>query len=175
MDRPEYVRIKMDDTTAEFIEKYGLLDFTNNVWVYFEMVRICYGLPQSGNLANDLPRTKLNKEGYFEAATTLALWKHTWRPIQFPLILDDFGIEYVGKKHAQHIRQVLQEHYVILEDWQGGKYQAIIWRGIVPPSTMAAPADSQCTTTLRNHFSALATSSHIRLSSIPISIARFTM
>ena len=42
---------------------------------------------------------------------TPGLWKHTWRPIKLFLIIDDFGIEYVGEKHAQHLRQVLQEHY----------------------------------------------------------------
>ena len=52
----------------------------------------CYGLPQSGKLAKILMRTRLNKAGYSEAATTPGLWKHTSRPIQFLLIVDYFGI-----------------------------------------------------------------------------------
>ena len=63
---------------------------------FFLNIRGWYGLPQSGKLANGLLRTHLNKSGYYEAATTPGLWKHTWRPIQFCLIVDDFGIEYVG-------------------------------------------------------------------------------
>ena len=37
----------------------------------------------------------------------------------FVMIVDDFGIEYVGKKHLDHLRQVLTEHYTINEDLAG--------------------------------------------------------
>ena len=67
------------------------------VRIYFEILRGCYGLPQSRRLANDLLRTCLEKEGYCEAATTPGIWWHKWRPIQLVLLVDDFGIEYVGK------------------------------------------------------------------------------
>ena len=36
--------------------------------------------------------TRLEKAGYYEAATTHGLWRHKWRPIQFSLLVDDFGI-----------------------------------------------------------------------------------
>ena len=36
----------------------------------------------------------LENEGYYEAATNPSLWRHTWRPIMFRLIVDDFGVEY---------------------------------------------------------------------------------
>ena len=36
-------------------------------------------------------RTRLEKAGYYEAATTPGLWRHRWRPIQFVLLLDNFG------------------------------------------------------------------------------------
>ena len=78
-----------------------------NGWIYFEIVRGCYGLHYSGMLANNLLRTRLNKSGYFEATTTPGLWKHQWRPIQFWLIVDYFGIEYVGERHIHHLRNVL--------------------------------------------------------------------
>ena len=29
-----------------------------------------------------------------------------WRPIQFCLVVDDFGVEYVGKKHADHLATI---------------------------------------------------------------------
>ena len=41
------------------------------------------------------------------------------------LIVDDFGIEYVGGKHTHHFRQVLQEHYEISKDWKGEKFAGI--------------------------------------------------
>ena len=55
-------------------------------WVYFEIRRGCYGLPQSGMLANIQLRERLEKEGYYEARTTPGLWRHKWRPIQFCLV-----------------------------------------------------------------------------------------
>ena len=50
---------------------------------------------------------RLEKEGYFEARTTPGLWRKKWRPIQFCLIVDDFGVEYVGKQHADHFANIL--------------------------------------------------------------------
>ena len=81
MDRPEYMRIKISDIPQEFIDEYDLTNHTCNGWVYLEIVKECYGLPQSGKLSNDLLRTRLNKEGYYETPTTSGLWKHRWRPI----------------------------------------------------------------------------------------------
>ena len=92
MDRSEYVKININDIPTEFIDEYNLKAVTHNGWVYFEIVGGCYGLPQSGKLSNDLLRTRLNKAGYSEAATTPGLRKHTWIPIQFFPIVDDFGI-----------------------------------------------------------------------------------
>ena len=83
MDRSEYVRIKFSDIPQEFIEEYDRSEAAQNGWVYFEILRRCYVLPQSGRLANDLLCTRLEKADYYEAATTPGLWCHNWRPIQF--------------------------------------------------------------------------------------------
>ena len=125
MDRPEYVRIKISDIPQEFIDEYDLTNHTCNGWVYFEIVKGCYGLPQSGKLSNDLLRTRLNQEGYYETTTTAGLWKHRWRPIMCVLIVDDFGIEYVGDEHVQHLQRVLEAHYTITTDWKGQKFAGI--------------------------------------------------
>ena len=53
------------------------------------------------------------------------LWKHQWRPIQFCLIVDNFGIEYVVERHIYHLRSVLKQHYAITEDWTGTKFGRI--------------------------------------------------
>ena len=76
-------------------------------------------------MANDLLQKRLNKEGYFEAATTPGLWRHNWRPIQFCLLVDDFGIEYVGEEHALYLKSALLQHYEISEDWEGKKFGGI--------------------------------------------------
>ena len=83
MDTSKYTKIKVTDIPTEFIDEYNLQDVPHNGWVYFEIFRGCYGLPQSGKLANDLLRARLNNAVYSEAATTPGLWKHNWLPIQF--------------------------------------------------------------------------------------------
>ena len=75
-------------------------------WIYFEIRRGCYGLPLSGILANKELILRLEKEGYYEARTTPDLWRHKWIPIQFCLVVDDFGFEYVGKQHAEHLATI---------------------------------------------------------------------
>ena len=97
MERSEYVRIKFLEIPQEFIEEYNLSEAAQNGWIYFEILRGWYGLPQLGWLANDLLCTRLKKAGYYEAATAPGLWSHKWRPVQFVLLVDNFGIEYVSK------------------------------------------------------------------------------
>ena len=110
IDRSEYARIKLSVIPQEIIDEYNLLDYEHNGWIYFDIVRGCCGLPQSGRLSNDMLRKRLNKEGYFEASTTSGLWRNKWRPIQFMLIVDDFVVEYVGRKHADHLALVLKSY-----------------------------------------------------------------
>eukprot|EP00804_Cyclotella_cryptica_P009041 CCRYP_003144-RB/>CCRYP_003144-RB protein AED:0.42 eAED:0.43 QI:0/0/0/1/0/0/2/0/355 len=108
LDRPEYVRIRIDDIPQEFIAEYDLTHHVRDGWVYFQIVKGVYGLPQSGILANKLLETRLNAAGYYQLDATPGLWRHKWRPVMFTLIVDDFGVEYVGLSHAHHLRDVLQ-------------------------------------------------------------------
>ena len=119
------MRIKLSDITQEFIEEYNITQLVQNGWIYFEILRDCYGLPQSGRLANELLRTRPEKAGYYEAATTPGIWCHKWRPIQFVLIVDDFGIKYVGKQHTLHLLKIVEKNYEITDDWEGKKFTGI--------------------------------------------------
>ena len=53
------------------------------------------------------------------------LWRHKWRPIQLCLIVDDFGVEYVGKQHADHLSTILKKYHNITKYWEGKKYAGI--------------------------------------------------
>ena len=57
--------------------------------------------------------------------TTSGLWRHKWRPIQLCLIVYDFGVEYFGKQHADHLATILQKYHNITEYWEGKKYADI--------------------------------------------------
>ena len=96
-----------------------------NGWIYFDILWGCYGLPQSGRLANDLLSTRLEKVGYYEAATIPGLWRHKWCPILFVLIVDDFGIKYVRNQQVLHLLKILEQHYEIRADWEGNKFAVI--------------------------------------------------
>ena len=83
-------------------------DHALNGFVYLEIRKAIYGLPQAGILANQLLRQRLRPAGYYEVAHTPGLWKHVTRPIQFTLTVDDFGVKYVGKEHADHLITTLR-------------------------------------------------------------------
>ena len=84
-----------------------------------------YGLPQAGLLANELLEKRLNQNGYFQSKIIPGLWKHKTRPITFTLVVDDFGVKYVGKEHAEHLEAVLKQHYEVTTDWTGTRYVGI--------------------------------------------------
>ena len=117
MDRSEYASIKLSVIPQEIIDEYNLLDYEHSRWIYFEIVRGCYGFPQYGRLANDLLCKRLNKGSYFEASTMTGLWRQKWRLLHFMLIVDDFGVGYMGRKHAEHLASVLKNCHEISEDW----------------------------------------------------------
>jgi hypothetical protein len=92
---------------------------------YFATPRGCYGLPLAGILAIDLLRGQLEKKGYYKASTTPGLWQHKWQPVQFCLIIYDFGIEYVGIEHFNHLLSVLQKYQQIQTNMVGKKTAGI--------------------------------------------------
>ena len=84
MERYEYMRLKLDQLPADVIEQYGLEDkVTSDGYVYVEVRKGMYGLPQAGLLAQQLLEKRLEKHGYTQSKQTPGLWKHKWRPICF--------------------------------------------------------------------------------------------
>jgi hypothetical protein len=118
--RPEYLRIKLTDLPDEIINEYRLRKLVNaKGFVFVEVTKGMYGLPQAGLLANELLEKRLNKNGYFQSKLVAGLWAHKTRPIQFTLVVDDFGVKYVGKEHAEHLLTTLEQHYKVTADWTG--------------------------------------------------------
>ena len=81
-----------------------------------------YGLPQSGLIANELLEKRLNKRVYQQSKVVPGLRKHDCLPIQFTLVVDDFGVKYVGEKHELHLKQRLEENYKVTTEWDGTRY-----------------------------------------------------
>jgi hypothetical protein len=72
-----------------------------------------YGLPQDGINAQDLLEEQLLKAGCKQSKITPGYWMHLWRPINFALVVDDFGVKYIGEEHAQHLINTLKQDYEI--------------------------------------------------------------
>ena len=84
-------------------DEYDLEAKAYKGYIWLEVRRSIYGLPQAGKLVNEYLRKKLAPKGYYEVPHTLGLWKHTMRPIQFTLMVDDFGVKYSREKNAKHL------------------------------------------------------------------------
>ena len=126
LKRPEFIRINIRDIPDEIINEYKLKEkMTANGSIYIRADRGMYGLPQSGLLANELLEKRLNKNGYRQSKLVPGLWKHDWRPVQFTLVVDDFGVKYVGEEHALHLKQTLENDYSVTTEWEGKRYIGI--------------------------------------------------
>jgi len=122
MERYKYMAIPLADIPETIIKQYNLLEKAHNGVVYVEIQKGMYGLPQAGRIANDKLLPILESAGYHQAEHTPGMFTHEWRPIAFSLVVDDFGIKYVGKEHADHLLDTLREHYTISVDWTGSSY-----------------------------------------------------
>ncbi len=70
-------------------------------------------------LVQNLLEESLGKNGYKQSQFTSGLWTHEWFSICFSLVVDNFGVKYVQKEHADHLVSVIHEHYEITMDWEG--------------------------------------------------------
>ena len=126
MDRPEFLRMKIETFPEDVIAHYKLREKVDEKgFLFIRVERGMYGLPHAGIIAQKLLEERLAKHGYHQSDKTPGLWTHIWRPISFSLIVDDFGVKYVGKEHADHLIKILEENYVVDKDWEGKKYCGI--------------------------------------------------
>eukprot|EP00804_Cyclotella_cryptica_P001099 CCRYP_008385-RA/>CCRYP_008385-RA protein AED:0.18 eAED:0.13 QI:0/0/0/1/0.4/0.16/6/0/1406 len=125
LDRPEYMKMPLALFPNHIRAQYNLDKHAVNGFVYLELHGAIYGLPQAGALANKLLQKRLAPHGYYEVAHTPGLWRHVTRPISFTLVVDDFGVKYVGQEHAEHLIHVLQENCTMSIDWNGALYCGI--------------------------------------------------
>ena len=122
MERYEYMKLPIKLIPDEIIAQYNLLDLVSDGYVYIEIRKGMPGLKQAGRIANDRLQKHLATFGYAPVPRTPSLWKHESRPVTFSLVVDDFGVKYVGKEHADHLINALQQLYQISIDWTGTLY-----------------------------------------------------
>jgi hypothetical protein len=125
LPRFEYMKMLLSRFPEEIIQKYNLTALAVDGWVYIEIRKCMYGLKQAGLLANQLLQTRLEPFGYYPSRHTPGLWLHKTRPISFTLVVDAFTVKYVGKHHAEHIRNELLRTYELATDWTETVYSCM--------------------------------------------------
>jgi hypothetical protein len=115
LDQFEYMKMPIALFPEWIVKQYNLIEMQRAVW----------GLPQAGILANKLLRKCLLPHGYYKCAITPGLRKHKTRPISFTLVVDNFGMKYVGKEHVDHLIWCIKQKYELTADWTGNLYRGI--------------------------------------------------
>jgi hypothetical protein len=125
MDSFEYMHIPIKLIPQEIFAEYNLLSLVSVGHVYIEVHKDMHGLPQDGILANQLLALRLAIHGYHQTKCPPGIWCLVTRPIQFTPVVDDFGVQYVGQEHAQHLIDALENDYTVSKDLNGGLYCGI--------------------------------------------------
>ena len=122
LPRPEYLRIPIRFIPPDVVGKYNLSQFLHNNSILFEVTKGMYGLPQAGLLAQQRLVRHLAEADYHEDAFVPCLFTHATNGVQFTLVVDDFGVKFVGRPGVEHLIQHLRLLYELKVDWSGSKY-----------------------------------------------------
>jgi hypothetical protein len=113
----EYMNMLVLRFPEEIVQMYNLNSLAVDGWVYIEIRKGMYGLKHVGLPANQLLQTRLAPFVYYPTGHTPGLRLHKTWPISFTLVVDDFAVKYVGKQHAEHLRNALLRTYELTTDW----------------------------------------------------------
>jgi hypothetical protein len=119
MTHYEYMRIPVDVIPPDIYELYNLKEKERNGFVIVEIRKGMYGLAQAGRLASDHLKPHLAEWGYNECPRTPGLFKHATCPVTFTLVVDDFGVKYVGEENAKHLHDCIKAKYKCTFDATG--------------------------------------------------------
>jgi hypothetical protein len=92
------------------MKQYKLRDIaTADRSVFTEICMGLYGLPAAGILFNKYLEQRLNEYGFYQSNFTYGLWTHNHesRPIQFALVVDDFGVKYINDADVNYLLEAL--------------------------------------------------------------------
>ena len=122
MEYYEYMKIPLALFPRWIIEQYELEKHVHNEYIYLELRRAVWGLPQAEILANKCLKQKLEPFRYHECKNTPRLWYHKTKSLTFTLVLYNFGVKYVDKSNAEHLIASLKANYALTVDWTGNLY-----------------------------------------------------
>jgi len=125
LPRYEFMRIEYKLIPDEIKKQYNLHKIVHDGYIYIQIEKGMYGLPQAGKIANDELQRHLLPFGYKPCPRTPGLWRHSSKPITFALVVDDFAVKYVKKEHLLHLQRALQSKYVITIDDEAKQFCGI--------------------------------------------------
>jgi hypothetical protein len=119
----ECMGLKITDIPDKVIKHYNLKSLvTQEVYIYSEITKGMYGLPQSGIIAQELPEKRLAEYGYHQSKIINSLWKHKTRPIYFCLVVDNFAVKYVNQDNVDHVIKAVRKYYPMTGDKEATTY-----------------------------------------------------
>jgi hypothetical protein len=102
--------LKLNNIPEQIIIEYKLHKIaTEDGYVYWEIQKGMYGLPQVGIIVQDLLQARLAKVGYHQSKIIPGLRTHKTRNTCFTLVVDDFAIKYTSMEDAQHLIDALKQ------------------------------------------------------------------
>jgi hypothetical protein len=123
MSRLEYMQLKITDIPDEIIQDYKLMSLvTQDGYIYCEITRGMYGLPQAGIIAQELLEKRLAEYGYHQSKIIHGFWKHKTRPICFAVVINDFAVKYVNREDTEHLINAIKKYYPMTVDKEATKY-----------------------------------------------------
>ncbi len=125
LNRYEYMKMPINLFPLWIINQYNLNSKVVGGYIYLQMRKAIWGLPQAGILANKLLQKHLAPQGYYKCKNTPGLWKHTPQPLMFTLVVNDFGINYEQQEDVDHLIVAIKTKYVLTKYWTGNLYCGI--------------------------------------------------
>ena len=122
MPHPEYMCIHQKFIPQDIINRYNLHSMFHNDYIYCEINKGVYGLPQAALLAYQQVCTHLKLSGYIPIDGTSRMFKHLTCPTILCLCVDDFEIKYFSTDDAHYLLTSLQSKYKYSVDWDGNNF-----------------------------------------------------
>ena len=135
-DQYEYMWIPLWAIPEDIMKEYNIDELAHNGRVLTEIRTGMYGLPQAGRMAYEKLVNHLADDGYRPTGHTPGLFKHDTRPVLFNLVVDDFGVKFVGKENVEHLISTLKKHYDITIDREGALFCGIHLKWNYPKRTV---------------------------------------
>ena len=93
--------------------------------IYARVTEGIYGLSQAVRIAHGFLVKHLDPYGCHPSNKTPGLWIHKNQPINFTLVVDDFGVKYSVKENALLLKSVLEDKYTVTIYWEENIYIGI--------------------------------------------------